>query len=294
MPVSAIAGNRRMRTMARGAGSALLMCLAIDAGTAAQAQSARFRFDDLDLRDPHVFVGAFGSCLDVTDSGLFGVPSLNTGIQDSIQADDNGDGLLDQSTLIEFLPLDQALALNLMDAGSADCTAPLATTACGEIAVSLLAGDAMLSPTTTCLAPYAGSVVHTYTPAIVSATAPCFASPADTLVFDFGGIPIRLSDAQLAARFVGDPATGLEQGLLRGFLSEADADSTTIPAGFPLVSGSPLSSLLAGGQGSCATHSDMDTHNGVAGWWFYFNFTAPRIAAAPDSFVGGFSDGFEP
>lgn len=281
-----------MRMPTHRAVSILPLCLAL-AASAAQAQSARFRIDALQLRDPHVFVAVFASCVDVTDSAVFGV-ALNPMIQDSIRSDGDGDGLLDQSTLIEFLPLDQSVALNLMDAGSADCTAPLATTACGEIVMSQLAGDAVLSTATTCLAPVAGSVVHAYAPAIASTTAPCFASPVDTLAFDFGGIPIQLRDAQLAAGFVGDPATALEHGLLRGFLSETAADNTTIPADVPLVGGSPLSSLLPGGQGSCAAHSDMDTHDGEPGWWFYFNFSAPRIAAAPDTFAGGFSDGFEP
>lgn len=272
---------------------ALALC-AMAAGVSAQAQSTVFRFDDLDLRDPHVFVDAFGSCLDVTDSVSFGLPSLNDELQDSIRNDRDGDGLLDQSTLIEFLPLDRTLALNLMDAGSADCTAPLASTICSDITASFIAGDAALSTSTTCLQPVAGSVVHVYAPAIASAAAPCFASPAGTLAIDFGGIPIQLTDAQFGARFVGDPATGLDNGMVRGFLSASDAANTTIPAAFPLVGGLPLSVLLPGGQGSCAAHNDMDTHEGVAGWWFHFNFTAPRLAAPPDNFVNGFVDGFEP
>ena len=166
---------------------ALALC-AMAAGVSAQAQSTVFRFDDLDLRDPHVFVDAFGSCLDVTDSVSFGLPSLNDELQDSIRNDRDGDGLLDQSTLIEFLPLDRTLALNLMDAGSADCTAPLASTICSDITASFIAGDAALSTSTTCLQPVAGSVVHVYAPATASAAAPCFASPAGTLAIDFGGI----------------------------------------------------------------------------------------------------------
>ena len=284
---------RGMRVVARrilvGAG---LICAAL-AGSGASAQSALFRFDDLDLRDPHVYVSAIGTCWDVTSTGVFGVPSINSEIEDGIRNDRDGDGLLDQSTVIEFLPLDRNLALNLMEAGTADCTAPIATTACSEITTSILAGDAALSTVSTCLAPEPGSVVHAYTPAITSANAPCFASPADSIAVDFGGIQIQLSDAQLAARFVDDPATGLDNGLLRGFLSETDAANTTIPAEFPVVGGQALSLLLPGGQGNCATHDDRDTHNGVTGWWFYFNFTAPRIEASPDPFAGGFADGFE-
>ena len=125
MAASAVAGGRRMRVLARRIASGALMCSAIAASTIALVQSTFFRFEDLDLRDPHVFVSAFGSCLDVTSSTLFGLPSINGEIQDSIRNDGDGDGLLDQSTVIEFLPLDRTLALNLMDSGAADCTAPL-------------------------------------------------------------------------------------------------------------------------------------------------------------------------
>lgn len=294
MTASAGVGNRRMRAAMRCFLLGATLVCAIAASNDTRAQSTIFRFDDLDLRDPHVFVSALGTCWDVTDSAVFGLPSLNGEIQDRIRNDGDGDGLLDRSTVIEFLPLDRTLALNLMDSGSADCTAPLETTACGEITASVLAGNATLSASTACLAPQPGSVVHMYTPIIVNANAPCFASPTGSLVIDFGGIPIQLGDAQFAARFVGDPAAGIDHGLMRGFLSEADADDTVIPADFPVVGGQRLSLLLPGGEGSCAGHSDMDTHNGVAGWWFYFNFTAPRLVAAPDSFASGFADGFEP
>jgi len=38
-----------------------------------------------------------------------------------------------------------------------------------------------------------------------------------------------------------------------------------------------LSVLLPGGNGSCAGYSDKDTDNGQPGWWFYLNFTAPKV-----------------
>jgi len=91
-----------------------------------------------------------------------------------------------------------------------------------------------------------------------------------------GGIPVTLTSAQVAARYVGNPAMSMTNGLLRGFISEADANATIIPASFPIVGGRPLSSLLAGGTNACPGHSDKDTNNGVVGWWFYMNFPATR------------------
>ena len=88
------------------------------------------------------------------------------------------------------------------------------------------------------------------------------------------------------ATFVGLPAQGLVNGLLRGFISETDADNTIMPASLPLVGGQPLSALLAGGTNNCAPHSDIDINQGVSGWWFYLNFSAVRLSPM-------FSDGFE-
>ncbi|HET7843904.1 MAG TPA: hypothetical protein VFL14_07125, partial [Xanthomonadales bacterium] len=132
-----------------------------------------------------------------------------------------------------------------------------------------------------------------YAPAITNSTTPCFASVTGTLSLSLNGIPVTLTNAQIAATFVGNPAQSLSNGLMRGFLSEADANATLIPATVPLIGGRPLSSVLAGGTGSCQTaFSDKDTGpGGVVGWYFYLNFPAQRLP--DDPFADGFADGFE-
>lgn len=266
---------------------AVLFALVL-APSLASAQGTRFRLNDLDLRDPHIFAAIIG-CNDITDSSPFF--SLNTRLQTAIQTDGDGDGFLDQSTLLEFLPLDQSVATNLFDAGGAQCTSPIASTSCGAIAVPLLPGDATLSTSTTCAAPVPGTT-RPYTPAITNSTAPCFASVTGNVTLNLGGIPVQLTNAQISATFVGNPATSMANGLLRGFLSEADANATIIPATFPLVGGQPLSSLLPGGTGNCAAFSDKDVGpGGVAGWYFYLNFPAQKLDE--DTFTAGFADGFE-
>jgi hypothetical protein len=90
----------------------------------------------------------------------------------------------------------------------------------------------------------------------------------------FQGVWVPLYGAQIAAGYAGD---ALETGLLRGFVTKADADATQLSiAGIGTVT---LSSVLAGSPTSCATgKSDMD-HDpfGREGWWFYLNFHAVHV-----------------
>ncbi len=248
--------------------------------------NARFLLTDLDLRDPHFYVSVVG-CRDITDTSLVGF-SINGEIQASIQTDGDGDGFLDLSYVLEFLPLDQGAATLPLQFGQAVCTAPLAGTSCGALLIATPA-TATLGSTLACLAPLPGTT-RPYTPAITTASPTCFASNAVTLTLDLGGIPVTLRDARVAATWVGDPATQLANGLMSGFISEADANATILPASLPLVGGQPLSALLPGGTGNCAPHSDKDVNNGVTGWWFYFNFPAARIYYGSDAL---YADGFE-
>jgi hypothetical protein len=116
----------------------------------------------------------------------------------------------------------------------------------------------------------------------VSTPASCFASANTTVSLNLGGVPVALSDARIAATYSGNPATTLVNGLLMGFISESTANTTILPSNLPLVGGQPLSLLLPGGrppggEPNCASFSDIDTHNGVRGWWFYLNFPARRV-----------------
>ena len=235
-----------------------------------------FRFSDMDLRDPHVFVNFLG-CRDVTDAQLVGF-SVNNEIQKSIQNDNSmpADGLLDLSPTAVFRPLTQANgATTALDFYFADCTSPMASTSCKPGAISPASVTATIASTGTCMAPIAGTT-KPYSPAITNATGPCFATSSTTVTLSLAGIPITLHDARVAATFSGAPATNLVNGLLVGFISEADADATILPSSLPLVGGQPLSSLLAGGTNACPGYSDKDTDGAVVGWWFYLNFVATK------------------
>jgi cysteine-rich repeat protein len=236
-----------------------------------------FRFNTLSLRDPHVFVSVV-FCLDVTDTQVAGF-SVNSAIQKSLQNDNDmpPDGKLDLSPTIVFRPLTQTnAATTALDFYFADCTSPMATTSCAPGTTAPASVTATVASAGTCLAPFTGTT-HPYTPAITKPTGPCFASSATTITLTLAGIPITLHDARIAATYSGSPATNVVNGLLEGFISETDANATILPSSLPLVGGQPLSSILAGGTGSCQSSSDKDVDNGVTGWWFYLNFTAPKV-----------------
>lgn len=258
-------------------------CAALAAPSASLAQSTLFRVTDMDLRDPHVWTQVIG-CNDVTDIG----GGFNAQLQTSIQNDGDGDGFLDASYMLEFLPLNQQAATNLVDTGTADCRAPSGSP-CGPLAPAGIAGDATLQAAGECLTFLPGTV-RPYNPAITPSTGPCFVTPSGDLTFTLGGIPVTLRNARIAATFPANPATSLTNGLIAGFLTESDADATTIPASVPLIGGQPLSSVLPGGTGNCQAVSDKDT-NVVPGWWFYLNFSAVQVQ--PDRFANGFANGFE-
>jgi cysteine-rich repeat protein len=235
-----------------------------------------YRFSDMDLRDPHIFVNFIG-CRDVTDTQLVGF-AVNNEIQKSIQNDNTmpADGLLDLSPTVVFRPLTQANgATTALDFYFASCTAPMASTSCQPGATPPAAVTATIASTGTCMSALAGTT-HPYSPAITNATGPCFSTSSTSVALTLAGIPITLHDARVAATFSGSPATNIVNGLLIGFISEADANATILPSSLPLVGGQPLSSLLAGGANACPSYSDKDMDNGVMGWWFYLNFTAPK------------------
>ena len=236
-----------------------------------------FRFTDLDLRDPHVHALAI-LCLDVTPHGALGF-SVNDTLRDSLTADGDTppDGLLDLAPTLVFRSFTQtAGATQPVEVHLADCTAPQASTMCRPSGDTVAMATATNMATGTCLSPTPGTFRTQYTPTITNATGPCFGTSGVTITLNLGGIPITLSDARVASTYSGNPAQTTINGLLMGFVSEATANTTIIPSTFPVVGGQPLSSILPGGTGNCAGHSDKDTNNGVPGWWFYLNFTAAR------------------
>lgn len=239
-----------------------------------------FRFSDVDLRDPHVFVSVpLLGCRDVTDTQILGF-AVNNEIQQSVQTDgDDPDTFLDLSPTIVFRSFTQVPGAQAAELHFANCTSPVAGTTCSPGAQAPIPATVTNQNTGNCLTSIPGTI-RPYSPAIASTNGPCgVSSPPTTVTLTLAGIPITLRDATVAATYVGNPATSTVTGLLRGFISETDANATTLPADLPLVGGRPLSSILPGGTGNCraANLSDKDTNNGVVGWWFYLNFPTTSV-----------------
>ena len=116
-----------------------------------------------------------------------------------------------------------------------------------------------------CLAPIPGVA----TAPVTTPMTPCFATPAMPLEISLAGFTIALEDVRMSATYALDGT--LSDGLLLGFLSEAVASGTLLPASLPLVGGAPLSSVLK------ASDKDLGP-TGTSGWWFHLNFLATPAA----------------
>jgi hypothetical protein len=238
-----------------------------------QLESQLLRVDLLALRDPHLYVEVelfpgVPLCIDITDDAVSGVPSFNGLIDQSINLDGNDDGFLDVSPMI-------ALSWHQPDSGQialADglCTAPAESTQCelqdqspGQWFESLEIG--------LCRAALPGTV-RPYDPPVPEIDGPCLGSAISDFALEISGLQLQLQAATIGAGLTTDDQ--LAPMLLRGFLSEADADKVLIPPEIDLIGGQPLSALLPGGDGNCASHSDLDQFQGQSGWWFYFELSA--------------------
>ncbi|MGE0791680.1 MAG: DUF4215 domain-containing protein [Sandaracinaceae bacterium] len=238
------------------------------------ASATAFRLTDMALGDPHAFAEIVIFCSDIT--GQLNMQLRNAITMDGDMMGDPGYGELDLNFLLVFRPLNQAGAGGMLDLVDASCTAPEASTSCTRMMSTPPLATATytntMSGSTACIT---ATGVRPYPMPVSLPMPPCFATAPQPVTINLSGISINLRDAQIGASYVGTPATTLANGLIKGFITEADADATIIPASIALVGGMPLSAVLRGGTGNCMSGSDMDTHPTFgAGWWFYINFPA--------------------
>jgi hypothetical protein len=230
-----------------------------------------FRVDSVSLRDPHVFPAALG-CTDITELA-------NQLIQPQL------DGL-SLNLLAIFRPLNQPPGAGAdLDIQLGECTGTPPDEVCGPDDSDPFQTTYFNLAAGTCVGTLAGSTgpdnVGAYSPAVTTASAPCAGTSPIEITFPLGLFEIPLEDVQVGATYVGLPATNLINGIIRGFISEDDADDVILPPEIPLVGGNSLSSLLAGSPSNCRTplgQDDRDTGPGsVLGWYFYLNFTAHEV-----------------
>jgi len=227
-----------------------------------------WRIGALELRDPHVYY-SFGVCLDVTDT-------LNTDLQQQLDADANGDGIYDSSALELMLPRQNG-SVNVFGSSDGNCTTaatPQCTPATSPPSWRWYE-SVTVTPPTVCLGALPGTTSG-YTPPVPAPAAQCFVTTSLDTTVALGTLSIPLWDTQLAAPW---PAvTGSTSGgLMRGFLREADADQITVDLGTGPVT---LSSVLPGGTGSCATNvtHGLDNDRNEPGWWMYLEYRLDAVS----------------
>jgi hypothetical protein len=226
-----------------------------------------YRSSELVLLDPQIYASILGSPFDVTSN-------VNGLIEDGIENDEDEppDNILDLNVSFVFQPLDQAAGSTPMTVSFADCSAPLATTACTQTATTMLVpATATNDASSTCLEAIAGTTTDGYA-AVVPVPAPCFSSNELDVTVNLGTVTLPLKSARIAATYSGTPATSLVTGLLRGYVTKADAMNIIIPDGTPFVENMPLSDLLL--------DEDMDTDpdgTPMNGWWFYIAVEAGEV-----------------
>jgi hypothetical protein len=231
------------------------------------------------VRDPHFFITPILGCEDITDKGILGSAAINEQFNEAIVNDlDPQDGFLNMSFMLLFRPLDQAAAEGTFEFATGDCTAPIESTSCEIKAGTEPAAGKYANLKDICLEPVPGELsAANYEPKPGSTNGPCFRGEPLSFTLDLGDFQLPFIDAEIAAQYVGDPADGMVEGVLHGFLTEESADNTILPEDIPLLGGQPISSILPGGKNNCADHDDRDMLDGVSGWWFYLDFKAARV-----------------
>ncbi len=255
-----------------------------------------FRMDSLELQHPHFILeySDFGVCEDITfdELGILG-ETFTEGINTEIKV--NVDDL--ELNLVQIL---DPIGMSEGDEGDAlvfdsECTDE---TSC-EPAVNgeLAKADFTVSESGTCLTDIPGIFAgewpdgRTSNPNTPSAgDVACYVSDNTpmmlTLELESGSLELPLQDVQIAARFDDDHATAIHDGVIIGFLTEADADDADVNIGDVnfnvgedlLPADGPGDGVACHGRTHCDGPDARVTHNGVCGWWFALNFNALRLA----------------
>lgn len=248
-------------------------------GEQPHAQPVVLRLTEVRVREPHFFVRPLFSCIDFTDKGAFGEPSINELLNASIREDDpeDPDGMLDLSLLLLFRPFDAAAAGGTVEFGSGQCSAPADSTEC-DVEPAALPSPTRFSNESVgqCLRADEGHLsTQSYEPRPATIVGPCFKTEPMDATLRLGVLELPLRDVTIAATYEG---TALQSGMLRGFLRQSDADTNLLPPDLAAVGGQPVSIMLPGGEDNCADHDDRDERDGELGWWLYVDFTAERVA----------------
>lgn len=288
----------------------LTACFAAAVPVEAQTRQA-FRLNTLAIRDPHVFYPLIAPtvCTDLTgivNNFIAGFVNECEPVTEGVPEPCNyGLNLVAVFDPLVQTPGDGGALLQCMSGGEPcelqfgvfpSCTKNGTAVTCDEAPSTIVSTEySNAGAGITCLAGIPGTTgpnnMNAYNPAIGTTAGPCAVSGVINLNLDLGDNPtitIPLKGAEIAAQYVGVPATSLLSGIARGFVSEEAANAIVInvalsEGGTPI--NSTLAGLLRGGQGSCATATGRgdrdfnppDSLDGELGWWFYLAFTAEPV-----------------
>ena len=247
--------------------------------------TALIRTTTLKIRDPHFFAPVFPPivCPDFTDNDIAGQPNsaVNNQINLSLTTDSDSNGFLDSSPLWIFQNPLTGPQIRRFDTADGQCSAPLASTSCTFPTATIADTYTVISTgADSCFSPIAATTGG-YTPSVANVATPCWLGAAKaTASLNFNGVAVPLFGVRSGGA-VSATDGPIGRVMMRGFLRESDADATLLPVGLPLVGGRPVSVLLKGGTGSCATGSDKDVLDGVTGWWFYMEQTIASVPITP-------------
>ena len=236
-------------------------------GDVTDSDTRLFRITELELRDPHLFLGA----TDITDEPLFGVSVNGSLLRNGFSMDYDGDGLLDVSILAQLPASDGDLDGAELHIVGGRC--PLASpNDCAIDPESKLDARWVLAERAegTCLEPLADST-GSYSPPITLPAGRCIVGEeGHPLYANLGGIWIEMSAVRISARLQGvAPVQRLVDGLIMGFVSDEAARAAQLPEYLPLVAGSPITEFLRAEDRDAEQAGEEPT-----GWWLYLNFVA--------------------
>jgi len=261
-----------------------------------------FRVTTLSLISPRVVVNPGFGCQDITQNcyNFFGcqADSVNTQIANAINPMSTAGGTYSLHVVDLFRPLVAATVASTpidihfnaacMEAPTPDSCGPdpVMPDIVSTTARNTASGTACFTPVAADVNGRRGTATVTYSPTASTASTPCFVTDPRTIMINLGGIMVPLQNARIAGTYSGTPATRVVNGVLSGFLSEADAMTVILPATLPApLGGAPLYSVLqAGGAtgsgcnvGGGTAEDDRDMSGTTRGFWFYLNYSADLI-----------------
>ncbi len=277
------------------------------AGVCSAAHRGVIRFNSLALEDPHTILdkkalGFVQLCGDITwdpmTIPIIGgeIPGLNPTFATLVTTDgDDADAFLDYSYVLAFDDLVQTNgAMGTGQAVQSDCT-NMTTCTPTDGGQQITAGYTV-KRTGTCMPAAAADLdpvtwkdgrVSALNQPTAGANGCFFTEPVTfTLELVLQGAPvvIQLDDTVIAGSFNADPATGINNGVLIGWLPESRAQMININVTDPISLTVNLAEDVLPDGDSCPAHDGRDMHNGVSGWWFMVNLSGASIASDVDSY----------